>query len=125
MKIIRLIIFISLFVTLSQAACENKLFSFSVNVGNSVSSQITIKNILDNIADSCGISLIYQDSKAKDKINKSLSNLNVKDYTLDELLHLLLSDNNLFYTFDNNIISTFQEKASPMILLEAANFISL
>ncbi len=102
MKIIRLIIFISLFATLSQAACENKLFSFSV--GNSVSSQITIKNILDNIADSCGISLIYQDSKAKEKVSKPVSNLNVKNYTLDELLHLLLSDNNLFYAFDNNIL---------------------
>lgn len=101
-QILRWIITAGLFITLSQAACENKLFSFSI--GNSSTSQITIKNILDNIAGSCGISLIYQDDKAKEKVKKPVSNLNVKNYTLEELLHLLLSDNNLFYTLDNDIL---------------------
>jgi len=112
MKILRLIVFVSLLVTFSFATCENKLFSF--NVGNSsTSAKISIKNILDNIADSCAISIIYQDNKAKNKVSQSVSNLNVKNYTLDELLHLLLSDNNLFYTLDDGIlkISYFETKS--------------
>lgn len=30
--------------------------------------------------------------------------MNIKNYTLEELFRLLLNDNNLFYTFDNNIL---------------------
>ncbi len=100
--IYKLVLLLSMIVTLSEAACENKLFSFSV--ADSSKAHITIKNILDNIAESCSMSIIYEDEQAKEKTSKAVSNLNIKNYTLEELLHLLLNDNNLFYTLQNNIL---------------------
>ncbi len=103
MKIIlRLALMLSIITIFSQAACENKLFSFSV--ADSSKAHITIKNILDNIAENCSVSIIYEDEQAKEKTSKAVSNLNIKNYTLEELLHLLLNENNLFYTLQNNIL---------------------
>jgi len=102
MKISRWIIFISLMITLSQAACNNKLFSF--NIGENTQSGITIQNVLNNIANTCNLSIVYADKEAQKKVGQSISNMNIKNYTLEELFDLLLNDNNLFYTFDNNIL---------------------
>ncbi len=102
MKISKWIIFISLITTLSQAACNNKLFSF--NIGTNAQSGITIQNVLNNIANTCNLSIVYTDEEAQKRATQVISNMNVKNYTLEELFHLLLNDNNLFYTFNNNIL---------------------
>ncbi len=102
MKISKWIIFISLIITLSQAACNNKLFSF--NIGSNAQSGITIQNVLNNIANTCNLSIVYTDVAAQKKVTQTISNMNIKNYTLEELFRLLLNDNNLFYTFDNNIL---------------------
>ncbi len=102
MKISKWIIFISLITTLSQAACNNKLFSF--NIGANTQSGITIQNVLNNIANTCNLSIVYTDEEAQKRVTQAISNMNIKNYTLEELFHLLLNDNNLFYTFKNNIL---------------------
>ena len=103
MKMIyKLLLSLSVVTTLSWATCENKLFSFSV--ANSNVTQLTIKDILDNIAESCSMSIIYDDREAKEKTSKAISNLNIKNYTLEELLHILLTDNNLFYNLQNDVL---------------------
>ena len=102
MKISKWIIFISLITTLSQAACNNKLFSF--NIGTNTQSGITIQNVLNNIANTCNLSIVYTDKEAQKRVTQKISNMNIKNYTLEELFRLLLNDNNLFYTFNNNIL---------------------
>ncbi len=102
MKIIKFILLLGMAYTFSNAACNNKLFSFSIGSSSSNGAQIRISDIIDNIADSCKLSIIYEDALAKKKVQKALNNVNVNNFTLEELLHFLLNDNNIFYTLDNN-----------------------
>ncbi len=76
-------------------SCEDKLFSLkSIDYNRGVS----VKDILADLVVDCDISVIFEDRLAKAKIAKPLEFVNIKDYTLDELLDFLLSD--LFYSFD-------------------------
>ncbi len=98
---IRFVLFILVFlVTTAFSNCENKFFSFSVK--DSGAQSITALDILENITDVCKMTMIFQDKDVKPMLEKKLNYINVKDFSLKELLNLLLSDRNLFYTLDNN-----------------------
>ncbi|BAF70673.1 pilus (MSHA type) biogenesis protein MshL [Nitratiruptor sp. SB155-2] len=77
--------------------CDNRLFNLKA-YGNSV----TIQDVLRDLSLECDISILFQDKEAKKKIYKRLDFINVKNYTLSELLDLLLGQNNLFYTYEPN-----------------------
>ncbi|MFK5882471.1 MAG: hypothetical protein QM482_09685 [Sulfurospirillum sp.] len=98
---VRFVLFILVFlVTTAFSNCENKFFSFSVK--DSGGSGITALDILENITDECKMTMMFQDKDVKPILEKKLNYINVKDFSLQELLNLLLSDRNLFYTLDNN-----------------------
>ncbi len=97
----RFVVFILFFLATSAFSnCENKFFSFSVRDGQN--SGITALDILENITDECKITMIFEDGLVRKKLQKRLNYINVKDFSLKELLNLLLSDRNLFYTLDAN-----------------------
>jgi len=99
-----LMLFVLLFSTLNlQASCQSNLFSFKVN--SSKSAPGTILDVLENLNQECKMSLVFADEKTKEMVNKKISYMNIKDFSLDDLLELLLSENNLFYTLtDNNVL---------------------
>ena len=80
------------------ANCENKLFSFSIKVQNSIS----VLDVLENITDECKMTMVFEDQKVKSVLEKKLNYINVVDFSLKELLDLLLTDNNLFYSLSSN-----------------------
>ncbi len=98
---IKFVVFILVFlVTTAFSNCENKFFSFSVK--DIPGSSVTTLDILENITDTCKMTMVFEDKSVKSKLEKKLNYINIKDFSLKELLNLLLSDRNLFYTLDAN-----------------------
>ena len=114
MRILKAIIIILITTTFLFATCDNKLFSF--NVSSDKNAHITIKDLLNNIADTCSLNIVYQDNEALSKLSKSISELNIKKYTLKELLKLLLNDNNLFYSLDKDTLSISYKKTKSFYI---------
>ncbi len=100
MKIRFVLLILVFLVTTAFSNCENKFFSFSVK--DSGAQSITALDILENVTDVCKMTMIFQDKDVKPMLEKKLNYINVKDFSLKELLNLLLSDKNLFYTLDSN-----------------------
>ena len=98
---IRFVVFVMIFLTtLAFSNCENKFFSFSVK--DSQNSGISTLDILENITDECKMTMIFEDNYVDSILKRKLNYINVKDFSLKELLNLLLSDRDLFYTLDDN-----------------------
>ncbi|MDX1810179.1 MAG: pilus (MSHA type) biogenesis protein MshL [Sulfurospirillaceae bacterium] len=98
---IRFLLLVLVFLTTSALAnCENKFFSFSVK--DSSKSSVSILDVLENVTDECKMTMIFEDGLVRKELNKKLNYINVKDFSLKELLNLLLSDRNLFYSLDEN-----------------------
>ncbi len=85
--------------TLFAADCDNKLFNLKAM--GMQGHGITIEDVLVDLANSCDISILFEDQRAKIAIKKPLDFVNVKNYTLEELLDFILGENNLFYTYDS------------------------
>jgi general secretion pathway protein D len=95
---IKLVLFLLVFlITSAFSNCENKFFSFNVKNGN-----INSLNILENVTDTCKMTMIFEDKFVLPMLQKKLNYVNVKDFSLHELLNMLLSDRNLFYSMDKN-----------------------
>jgi general secretion pathway protein D len=80
--------------------CKNKLFTFESKGG----SEAPLSSFLSAlVVDNCGLNIVYDDDLAKHKVNNiKIGKVSVKDYTLGQLLDLLISSNNLFYKIQKN-----------------------
>ena len=94
-------VYILLGTELQASACSNKLFT--LNIESTPQRAIKLKNILSDLASSCEITLLYTDELTKRKLDKKLDTLYINEFTLDELLQLLLNEHNLFYTYDESL----------------------
>ncbi len=96
---IRFVLLVLVFLTTAAFSnCENKFFSFSVK--DSGGSSIRTLDILENITDECKMTMIFEDKGVMPILKQKLDYVNVKDASLKELLNMLLSDRDLFYTLD-------------------------
>lgn len=97
-----------LFFTLAQASykCESRAFSLKI------SEQVSIREILERLADTCDFSVTLKDKFTKDALNEPIFGINIKNMTLKEIFDVLISENNLNYEFTKNAlkISTMQTK---------------
>jgi len=84
--------------TSSFADCSYELFSISST------KETTINDFIDQFSDECGFSVIVTDSYAKDILHSKLNKTHIKNLTIDEVLSIILNENNLFYTLQNNIL---------------------
>ena len=90
-----------MFFSLSLSAnCENKFFSFTIKSADG--QNISIMDVIENISDECKMTLIFEDNNVKKMLKKNLDYINVNDYSLKDLLDLMLSENNIFYELKNN-----------------------
>lgn len=81
---------------LSAGNCSTKLFSVTID------SKLTIGDVIDNLADTCGLSVIVKDDEAKMRMNKKLYYVKLKNSTLKGFLNTVLKDNDLNYTLSGN-----------------------
>ena len=76
--------------------CSTKLFSVTID------SKLTIGDVIDNLADTCGLTVIVNDNAAKLRLNKKLYYVKLKNSTLKGFLNTILKDNDLNYTLNGN-----------------------
>ena len=77
-------------------SCSNKLFSVTID------SKLSIGDVIDNLADTCDLTVIVKDEAAKLRMNKKLYYVKLKNSTLNGFLNTLLKDNDLNYTLNGN-----------------------
>ena len=77
-------------------SCSTKLFSVTID------SKLTIGDVIDNLADTCGLTVIVNDDAAKLRMNKKLYYVKLKNSTLNGFLNTILKDNDLNYTLKGN-----------------------
>jgi len=97
---IKLILACALLMGLTQVSaaggCETKLFSVTID------SKLTIGDVIENLADTCGLTVNIKDGAAHKRMNKKLYYVKLKNSTLRGFLNTILKDNDLYYTLQGN-----------------------
>ncbi len=81
-----------------QADCTYELFNISSVKGTSVG------EFVDQISDECGMSVIVSDEQAEDILKRPMNKTFLKNLTINEVLDLIIKENNLQYTLQNNVL---------------------
>ena len=81
---------------LTANSCSTKLFSVTID------SKLSIGDVIDNLAETCGLTVIVKDDAAKLRMNKKLYYVKLKNSTLNGFLNTILKDNDLNYTLSGN-----------------------
>jgi len=84
--------------TNSFADCTYELFTISS------SKDTRIADFVDQLSDECDFSVIVADHNAEKILRKHLNKINLKNMTIDEVLNIILRENNLSYTLENNLL---------------------
>jgi general secretion pathway protein D len=82
--------------TIVAGSCSNKLFSVTID------SKLTIGDVIENLADTCDLTVIVTDDAAKKRMNKKLYYVKLKNSTLKGFLNTILKDHDLYYTLNGN-----------------------
>ena len=82
--------------TLTAGGCSTKLFSVTID------SKLSISDVIENLADTCGLTVIVRDDAAKKRMNKKLYYVKLKNSTLKGFLNTILKDHDLHYTLTGN-----------------------
>ena len=77
-------------------SCSSKLFSVTID------NQLSIGDVIENLADTCGMTVIVKDEAARMRMNKKLYYVKLKNSTLKGFLNTILSDNDLHYKLNGN-----------------------
>ena len=77
-------------------SCSNQRFSVTIK------KELSIADAVDNIAETCGFSVIVKDSAAQERLKKKLYYIRLKNASLRDFLNTVLSDNDLTYKLVNN-----------------------
>ncbi len=80
------------------ADCSYELFTISST------KDTKIIDFIDQLSDECGFSIIVTDPNAEEFLSSKLNKTNLKNLTIDEVFNIILSENNLSYTLENNIL---------------------
>ena len=89
-----------LFSLIQAKECENK--RFSLNAYQNRGSALTLMDLIRDVTQTCHISVVFEDQKAKERLSQPLDMVNIQDYTVPELFTFIFDDHNLFYTYDEN-----------------------
>ncbi len=81
-----------------QADCTYELFSISSAKGT------TIGEYVDQLTSACEYSLVVADSETEKLMDKKLNKTHIKNLTIDEVFDILLTENNLNFTIENDIL---------------------
>ena len=84
------------YIPASAHSCETQLFTATLN------SELTIGDVVENLADECGFSLLVKDLEAKKKMAEKLYFVKVNNASLNEFLDTVLTENDLSYTLEDN-----------------------
>ncbi|MBD3823025.1 MAG: pilus (MSHA type) biogenesis protein MshL [Epsilonproteobacteria bacterium] len=80
------------------ADCSYELFSISST------KDTKIMDFIDQLSDECEFSVIVTDAHALEILSSRLNKTHLKNLTIDEVLDIVLKENNLSYSLENNIL---------------------
>lgn len=81
-----------------QADCTYELFNISSIKGT------TVGEFVDQLSDECGMSVIVGDAEAENILKKPMNKTFLKNLTVNEVLDLIIKENDLQYTLQNNVL---------------------
>jgi general secretion pathway protein D len=81
-----------------QADCTYELFNIASVKGTSIG------EFVDQLSEECGMSIIVADPEAEKVLLKQMNKTFLKNLTINEVLDLIIKENNLEYTLQNNIL---------------------
>lgn len=97
-KIVYSLLLTFMFLSNVFADCSYELF----NISSTKNTKIV--DFIEQISDECGFSIIVSDPIAQEFLNTNLNKTNLNDLTIGEVLNIILKENNLSYTLENNIL---------------------
>ena len=80
------------------ADCAYELFNIASVKGT------TVGEFIDQLSDECGISIIANDPEVETVLKKPMNKTFLKNLTINEVLDLIIKENNLQYTLQNNVL---------------------
>lgn len=80
------------------ADCSYELFSISST------KDTKIIDFIEQLSDECEFSIIVTDPNAQKFLDSNLNKTNLNNLTIDEVFNIVLKENNLTYTLENNIL---------------------
>ncbi len=80
-------------------SCTNKLFTVTID------SKLTISDAIENLADTCDLTVTIKDEWARKRLDKKLYFVKLKNTSLKGFLNTILSENDLNYTLKGNKLS--------------------
>jgi len=83
-------------IVVNAGACTNKLFTVTID------SKLSIGDAIENLADTCDLTVVVKDSWASRKLNQKLYFVKLKNTTLTGFLDTVLKDNNIHYKLIGN-----------------------
>lgn len=83
----------------SAKGCMDKLFTVTIN------NSLSIADAIDNLAETCGLTVVVKDAGARQRLNKKLYYVKLNNASLKSFLDTLLKDNDLSYTLKGNKLS--------------------
>lgn len=94
-----ILLFVLLLPLLHAEMCENKRFSLSAyqNRGGA----LTLMDLVRDVAQTCNISVVFEDKRAKERLSQPLDMVNIQDYSVPELFTFIFDEHNLFHTYDS------------------------
>jgi len=92
------IVLMALFLPLlaNAGSCSSKLFTVTID------NKLTIGDVIENLADTCDMTVIVNDEWAKKKLDQKLYFVKLKNATLGNFLNTVLRDNDLHYSLKGN-----------------------
>lgn len=73
---------------------------FSLNAYQNHGASLTLMDLLRDVTQTCNISVVFEDKRARDRLSQPLDMVNIHDYTLSELLTFIFDQHNLFYDYN-------------------------
>lgn len=83
---------------LNAVDCTYQLFNLSTPKG------VSVGDFIDQISEECAMSIIVADSEAEKILKKPLNKTHLNQLTIHEVLDLILKENDLQYTLQNNVL---------------------
>jgi general secretion pathway protein D len=80
------------------ADCTYELFNISSVKGT------TVGEFVDQLSEECGMSIIVTDPEAENILKKPMNKTFLKNLTINEVLDLIVKENSLQYTLQNNVL---------------------
>ena len=86
-------------ISASAQECNDKLFSVTID------SSLTIGDAIENLAETCDLTLIVKDSGARHRLDKKLYYVKLKNASIRSFLDTILNENDLNYELKGNRLS--------------------